>query len=620
MHSPRRTLVTFAAAAAGLALASSVALAPNAGSAAPQERTAASSGAKADHQPARKKKKNYVKLDLLALNDFHGNLQPPSGSSGQIGTTRAGGAAFLASLLKKERKKSRDRHATPLTVAAGDLIGGSPLLSAAFHDEPTIKAMNLLNLDVSSVGNHEFDEGVTELLRMQKGGCLPDGPNGVNGQNSCPGTQDFKGADFKYLGANVAWKNPAGHPRPTPFRPYQIFRVEDQKVAFIGMTLEGTPAIVSQAGIADVQFKDEVETANALVPVLRKKGVKSIIVLLHEGGVPTDPTAYNGCVGVSGPGRSIAESLHPQIDAVVSGHTHQPYNCTVTDPRGKPRLFTSASSFGRIVTKLHFKIDPKTHDVVRSAASAKNIINANAGGEKQSTKVNNLISAFNTLVQPISNAVIGHINGANPTTVPKTQEPNGSDSPLGNLIADAQKADPSVVQNGQAPVIALMNPGGIRADLVENAAGEVTYGAAFTVQPFNNFVVSMNLTGAQIRALLNEQWNGANETSRKILEVSGIQYTWDKTIAGPGSNDALVGDVMVDADGNEATPMVALADATTYRVVANSFLSDGGDGFSTFKSGTNKLVGGLDIDSLRIYLQAHDPYTVTATDRISSVN
>jgi 5'-nucleotidase len=593
-----------------------MALAPGAGSVAPQERAAGTSGKKAYERLAQKK--DYVQLDLLALNDFHGNLQPPSGSSGQINATKAGGAAFLASLLNRERKKSRAAGATPLTVAAGDLIGASPLLSAAFHDEPTIKAMNQMHLDVSSVGNHEFDEGVSELLRMQKGGCLPDGPNGVNGQNSCPGTQDFKGADFKYLGANVAWKNRAGHPRATPFKPYQIFRVENQKVAFIGMTLEGTPAIVSQAGIADVQFLDEVETANALVPKLRKKGVKSIIVLLHEGGVPTDATAYNNCSGVSGAGLAIAQNLSPKIDAVVSGHTHQPYNCVVKDPSGRPRLFTSASSFGRMVTKLHFLIDPKTHDIVRPAAFAENIINANAEGQKQQKKMNTLISAFETLVQPIANAVIGHIAGA--SSVTKTQEANGSDSPLGNLIADSQKADPTVVQNGQAPVIALMNPGGIRADLVENAAGDVTYGAAFTVQPFNNFVVSMNLTGAQIKALLNEQWNGANEASRKILEVSGLQYTWDRTLAAQASTNALVGDVLVDADGDPNTPMVALADGTTYRVVANSFLSDGGDNFATFKAGTSKLIGGLDIDSLRLYLQSHDPYTVTATDRISSVN
>ena len=240
-----------------------------------------------------------------------------------------------------------------MTVAAGDLIGASPLLSAAFHDEPTITAMNMMGLDVSSVGNHEFDEGVNELLRMEKGGCLADGA-GANGQDSCPAGQTFKGADFPYLGANVFWKNKAGHQRATPFKPYKIFKVDGQKVGFIGMTLEDTDTIVAQAGIVDVDFRDEVETANALVPKLKKKGVKSIIVLLHEGGVPTDATSYNACTGVSGAGLTIAQNLSPKIDAIVSGHTHTAYNCVVKDPKGNPRLFTSASSFGRMVTKLHF--------------------------------------------------------------------------------------------------------------------------------------------------------------------------------------------------------------------------------------------------------------------------
>jgi 5'-nucleotidase len=298
----------------------------------------------------------------------------------------------------------------------------------------------------------------------------------------------------------------------------------------------------------------------------------------------------------------------------------------VKDPKGKPRLFTSASSFGRMVTKLHFLIDPKTRDIVRPAAFAENLINANGEGQKQSKKLNTLISTYKTLVAPIESKVIGHVNpvgpGTPPTTVSKAQEANGQDSPLGNLIADSQKADASVVQNGKAPVIALMNPGGIRADLVENAAGDVTYGAAFTVQPFNNFVVSMDLTGAQIKALLNEQWNGGNEagptTFNKILQVSGISYTWDISDAALPNTNALVGNVMVDDDGNPGTPMVPLVDGQTYRVVANNFLSDGGDGFGTFKSGTNKLIGGLDIDSLVKYLQSHDPYTITATDRISN--
>jgi 5'-nucleotidase len=614
MGTLRRPLVALAAGA----VAFTIGLAPGADSAAPQERAAGTTGAKEYRQLAKSKKTDYVKLDLLAINDFHGNLEPPTGSSGRINNTNAGGAAFLGSLLNKEREKSRAAGATPLTVAAGDLIGASPLLSGAFHDEPTIKAMNLLHLDVTSVGNHEFDEGVNELLRMQKGGCLADG-TGANGQDSCPGGQDFQGADFPYLGANVFWKNPAGHSRPTPFKPYQIFKVDGQKVAFIGMTLEGTPSIVSAAGIASVDFRDEVDTANALVPKLKKKGVKSIIVLLHEGVTPTDATAYNSCSGVSGAGLAIAQNLSPKIDAVVSGHTHQPYNCVVKDPKGNPRLFTSASSFGRMVTKLHFLIDPKTHDIVRPAAFAENIVNANAAGQKQSKKISTLVSTYKTLVAPIESKVIGHINGANPTTVTKNQEANGSDSPLGNLIADAQKADPTVVQNGKAPVIALMNPGGIRADLVENANGDVTYGAAFNVQPFNNFVVSMDLTGAQIKAILNEQWNGGNEstvTFNKILQVSGISYTWDASDAA-GTGNAIVGNVLVDTNG-DGTPDAPLDDATTYRVVANNFLSDGGDNFPTFKAGTNKLIGGLDIDSLVKYLQAHDPYTITATDRISS--
>jgi 5'-nucleotidase len=298
----------------------------------------------------------------------------------------------------------------------------------------------------------------------------------------------------------------------------------------------------------------------------------------------------------------------------------------VKDPKGNPRLFTSASSFGRMVTKLHFLIDPKTHDIVRPAAFANNIINVNGTDAKQSKKMNTLISTYKTLVAPIQNKVIGHIAGATPTTVDtvsRTQEANGSDSPLGNLIADAQKADPTVVQNGKVPVIALMNPGGIRADLVENANAEVTYGAAFNVQPFNNFVVSMDLTGAQIKAILNEQWNGGNEstvTFNKILQVSGISYTWDASDAA-GTGNAIVGDlVMVDADGNPGTPMVPLENGTTYRVVANNFLSDGGDNFPTFKAGTNKLIGGLDIDSLVKFLQSHDPYdpATAPTTRISS--
>ncbi len=562
---------------------------------------------------------HLVRLDLLAVNDFHGNLEviPPTSSSGRINNTPAGGAAFLARHLEILRAQARANDARTLTVAAGDLIGASPLISAAFHDEPTIETMNKIGLDIASVGNHEFDEGWRELRRMQQGGCLDDG-DGANNQNSCPDpSQPFEGADFRYLSANVFWENQGNRTRPTLFPATKVVDVRGVKVGFIGMTLEGTPAIVSKSGIEGLRFADEVETANALVPKLRAQGVEAIVVLLHEGGSPTDPTAYDGCTGVSGPGMDIARNLSPRIDAVISGHTHQPYNCTVQDPAGKPRLITSASSFGRIVTDVHLLLNKRTDDIVRPAAFAQNRIVTNTDVQPVA-EINTLIEKYRTLVEPIANEVVGHIAGSNVVT--RTADADGSgDSPLGNLIADAQKVDPTVIADsgpaqGVVPQIAFMNPGGIRADLLANAAGDVTYGAAFTVQPFNNFDVSMDLTGQQILDLLEEQWSGPNATAVKVLQVSGITYTWDPSQA-PGSR-VVVSTVMVDAD-RDGVADEPIDPAATYRVVANSFLSDGGDNFPTFAAGTNKHIGGLDIDALTAFLGANDPYTPTATDRIN---
>ena len=622
-HKPRARLLPAAAALTSLAL-----VAAAGASAATATATRDDSGAKATYTRLTKQaaQKDYVKLDLLAINDFHGQLEPvPSTSSGgRINNTAAGGAAYLARLIKDERARSRAAKAVPLTVAAGDLIGASPLLSGAFHDEPTIKTMNMLGLQVASVGNHEFDDGERELRRMQNGGCLDDGADGANGANSCPGDQGFDGADFQYLAANVKWDDGQEHARDTLFPATKIFKVKGEKVAFIGMTLEGTPDIVTAAGVQGLRFTDEVETANALVPKLRKRGVKSIIVLLHEGAVPTDATAYNDCSGVSGPGLEIAKNLSPAIDAVVSGHTHQAYNCVVKDPKGQPRLLTSATATGRMLSKIHLLIDPATHDIVRPAEFADNLIVRNGADVTPVPAVQSLIDTYKALVAPIENAVVGHIDPG--TSITRTADADGGDSALGNLIADGQLADTTVVEagasgrTGVAPVIALMNPGGIRADLLENAAGDVTYGATFTVQPFNNYVVSMDLTGAQIKTLLNQQWNGSNETSRKILQVAGLSYSWDTSAAAQPDTDALVpGSVLVDDDRDAATPMVPLEDGTTYRVVANNFLYGGGDGFSTFKESTNGYFGGLDIDSLVNYLKAHDPVAPTATTRITQV-
>jgi 5'-nucleotidase len=582
-----------------------------------------------------------IEVDLLAINDFHGQLEKvASGSSSNVPTgadpdgsgplaapnVLAGGAAYLGWHLGALRADAAERGAKTLTVAAGDLIGATPLLSAASHDEPTIETMNLLGLDITSVGNHEFDEGWRELVRLQNGGCKDDDGDDDPYQDSCPGGKSFAGADFQYLSANVIRKKTGN----TVFPAYQIERVgkangEAVKMAFVGMTLEDTPNIVTAAGVKGLEFIDEVQAVKNVLPELRRQGVKSIVVLLHEGGTPQDNNyTYDGCATVTGPGAEIARTLPAAVDVVVSGHTHQAYNCVVQDPQGNDRLFTSAFSIGRIVTDIGLEIDRATGDVIRPSMKAENHIVTNTGpGVRPRASVVDLINRYKELVAPIANQILGKIAPAETVnSVSRTADADG-ESPLGNLIADAQLADESVVADGVAPTIAFMNPGGIRADLSEDPAGNVTYEKAFNVQPFNNFLVSLSLTGQDVLDLLNEQWNGANEGASnrwKILQVAGISYTWDKTAAGQTSANALVADtVKVDGDGDGDVDD-AIDPEATYRVVTNNFLADGGDGFATFKDGTDRFNDGdLDIVAFADYLAANNPYTAVPTNRISSV-
>lgn len=550
---------------------------------------------KADRQAKPSKK---VLLQILALNDFHGQLEPSqSSSSGTIDGTPAGGAAYLTTHLRQLRRKALGNGRSSITVAAGDLIGATPLLSAAFHDEPTIEAMNQAGLRISSVGNHEFDEGGRELLRMQRGGCLPDG-TGADNQNSCAGHR-FKGADFQYLAANVQRTSNGKTILPA----VSVKRFRGVRVGFIGMTLQNTPNIVTKSGVRGLRFTDEVRTANRVARQLDRRGVKSIVVLLHEGGFPADPAAYDSCPGISGPIVDINRGLSPRIDAVVTGHTHQAYNCRLRDPADKRRLVTSASSLGRLVTDIKLSINRRTGEVIRSSEQATNRVVTRDVPRARS--ISALIANYTRRVLPISSKVIGHLAGgaaAVTETVDESQE-----SPLGNLIADSQKADPSTVTGAKPTEIAFMNPGGIRSDLTAEAGGAITFGSAFTVQPFNNYLVSMNLTGRQILALLAQQWSGENAGDPKILQVSGITYSYRGTGAGPYT--LLPGTVQVNGQ--------PLDQARTYRVVTNSFLSDGGDGFTVLASATGKFFGGLDIDALATYLGANDPYTAGPTDRIT---
>lgn len=562
---------------------------------------------------------HFMDIQILSFNDFHGNLEPPSGSSGRVVVDHAidpetgmpanvnedvGGVEYLATHLAEARKG----HPNSLTVAAGDLIGATPLLSAAFHDEPTIEAMNKLGLDVSAVGNHEFDEGYRELQRMQYGGCLNDG-DGKDNQNSCP-DGDFAGADFDYLAANVK-ETATGE---TILPSYAIKNVNGARIGFIGMTLEGTPDIVTAAGVQGLEFTDEVETANALVKQLKRQQVKAIVVLIHQGGDPakqkwTDPETgetydvdpnYDytcgggGQLAASSPILPIAAGLDSEIDLVVSGHTHQPYVCNVKDPKGKDRMVTSASSFGRLFTETNLQYDVKKRDIVRTSVESANMLVSRDVAKDDAMTA--LIDRFNELVTPIASKVLGTIT----TDVTRTTNEAG-ESQLGDLIADAQLADPSVVTNGQEPVVAFMNPGGIRTDLVADqssygeATGEVTFGEAFSVQPFNNYLVSMTLTGQQIYDVLTEQVTGANAGRPKVLQVSeGFSYRL-------GDNGPVDGSVMLDG-----TP---IDKAASYRIVTNNFLAGGGDGFPTFVDGTDVYFGGLDIDAFANYLADVSPYT-----------
>ncbi|MFD7321817.1 bifunctional metallophosphatase/5'-nucleotidase [Streptomyces sp. NPDC059875] len=552
----------------------------------------------------------YVDVQLLSFNDLHGNLEPPTGSSGRVthtnedGTTRtidAGGVEYLATHLRQAREGNR----YSVTAAAGDMIGASPLVSGLFHDEPTIEALNRLKLDVSSVGNHEFDEGARELARMQDGGCHPTAGCFEEGE-------EFEGANFPYLAANVT-NEKTGKPL---LDPYFVWERNGVKIGFIGVTLEGTANIVSAEGIKGLKFGDEVETINKYTKILERKGVKSIVALLHEGGAPASGSYNYDCDspgpgdGISGPIVDIAKNVSPQVDALVTGHTHQAYACTIADPAGKPRTVTSAASFGKLYTDTTLTYDRRSKDIVRTAvASANHVVTRDVAKAEDMTR---LIDRWKTLAAPIASRPVGYISGDvdNPFDAPE--------KPLGNLIADAQLEGMAPADKGGAQ-LALMNPGGVRAPLVHKASGAegdgvVTYGEAYTVQPFTNMMTAVDLTGAQLITALQQQVSGANQAAPKILQVSkGFTYTLDMTKT--GADRIVTSSVKLNGE--------AIDPSKTYRVAMNEFLAGGGDGFAVLKEHKNKLVGASDLDLFTAYLGAHStasaPLAPPATGRITVV-
>ncbi|WP_020515411.1 bifunctional metallophosphatase/5'-nucleotidase [Paractinoplanes globisporus] len=554
---------------------------------------------------------------FLSYNDFHGAIDPPSGSGAVVNasgtSTPAGGVEYLATYLKKLRAEAKSQGRQTITVGAGDLIGASPLVSAAFHDEPTIELMNQIGLQVSSVGNHEFDEGVDELIRIQRGGCHP-----VDG---CQDGDPYRGAKFTYLAANTI-NNKTGLPI---LPPVDIKLVGGVPVGFIGMTLEGTAGIVNPAGIKNVHFADEIETANKWSNLLKLFGVKSQVLLLHEGGAQGSATPTPGvsdCFNFSGPVVDIVKGLNPEIGLVVSGHTHRFYSCSLPNSKGTS-VVTSAGTNGQLITDIDYSIDKRSGRF--SEITARNVIVENgvpdgAGGWLKDAKgvflknpdtvdaaAKKIADKYRTAVAPIANKIVGSITG----DITRTNTAAG-ESALGDVIADAQLARTT----SSGAQIALMNPGGIRADFDAEASaggeavGQVTYGEAFTVQPFNNLVVTQTLTGAQLKDVLEQQFVGyKGQTSTKILQVSnGLTYTW--------SASAALGSKVSNLSLN-GTP---IDPAANYQVTTNDFLANGGDGFTVLTGGTGRTTApGFDVDALVAYLGANAPVAPGPANRISTI-
>ncbi len=526
-----------------------------------------------------------VKVRVLAINDFHGNLRPPRGgiriadkaNPGKTINVDAGGAEHLATAVA-ELRRANPNH---VFVAAGDLIGATPLLSALFRDEPTIESLGLMGLEIAAVGNHEFDKGAAELLRMQNGSCHPS--------EGCKGPYPFKGASFQYLAASTVDEKTGKTLLPA----YKVKSFQGIPVAFIGLTLKATPSIVVPAGVAGLKFRDEADTVNELVPVLRKQGIEAIVVLIHEGGIATGD--YNECPGISGPIVDIVKRLDKAVDLVVSGHTHRAYNCRIDG-----RLVTSADRYGTVVSAIDLVIDPKTGDI--TSAVADNVI-ARTSFVKDPRQTA-LIEQYERLVVPLAKRVVGRIGAA----LPRNTNPAG-ESALGQVIADAQLAATRAPEDGGAQV-AFMNPGGIRADLPLPADGLVRYEDLFSVQPFYNNLVTLTLSGTQLLQLLEAQWLGQTGSGR-ILHVSrGFTYTWDASK--PLGQRVVPGSVILNGQAVQPTDSV--------RVTVNSFVAGGGDNFAIFKEARNPRTGAMDVDALEAYVRNNPAVQPGALDRILRLN
>jgi 5'-nucleotidase len=539
-----------------------------------------------------------LRLKLIAFNDFHGYLDPPGtptrwpdpADPERVHELPTGGAPQLAGLIGQLRA----RNPRSTVVAAGDLVGGSPLLSAVLRHEPSIEALNAMGLEFSSVGNHEFDRGPAELLRLQNGGCH------ASGEGTCVDGR-FGGARFRYLAANVRDRVTGASLFPGWARKrFELGAGRHVDVAFIGLVLKSTPSLVSGPGMGALEFGDEAAAANALVPEIRAQGIETLVVLIHEGGRTTAPRFDDAdCPGFSGPLLDIVTRLDPAIDVVVSGHTHRAYVC-----RYAGRLVTSAGNEGRFVTDIDLTVDARSGDVLASEARQLAVINDGSNPLPQryppvapDPRVTALVEHWRERIAPLARRVVGRVE----RSLTRRADVNG-ETALGEVIADAQLRETRDPARGGAR-IAFVNNGGLRADLNARPGG-VTYDEVFAVHPFGNVLVTLTLTGAQIHALLEQQWQGAGS----LLQVSeGFSYTWQASAPAGRRVDF----ARIRLDGQPLDP------AATYRVTLTDFLAGGGDGYTVLRQGTDPLTGPLDVDLLERLLAERSPLAPPVGGRVT---
>lgn len=528
-----------------------------------------------------------IEVQILSINDLHGQLEPPASKiiagyneTGAPARVDVGGIGYLATHIKNLRSENPNTF----VVSAGDSCGASPLVSSMFHDEPTIKALNMIGFDFSAVGNHELDEGLDELMRIQNGGCHPT--DGYVGNSS------FEGARFQFLAANMV---NASTNAPV-FPAYNVTYVQGVPIGFIGVALKDTPSVVVPSGVEGLRFLDEAETINRYVEKLKGMGVKTIVVIIHDGGCQEG--LYNESLNLTGPIVDVVEATDDEVDVFITGHTHQAYNAVVDG-----RIVTEANTAGTVLTDVDLVISNETYDVVRS--SARNILVSRDVPEDPG--VAELVKEYASLVEPLVNRVVGNITD-NITTVSS----DAGESALGDVIADAQ-LHTTYNTGPDGAVIAFTNSGGIRTNLVYDQVsggellGEVTYGEAFGVQPYGNTLITMTLNGTQIDTLLEQQFDNPYPESNCILQVSkGFSYVWNESA--PTGEKVEVSSIKVNGTSIDPSGL--------YRVTVNSFLAEGGDNFSVLKEGSDRKVGPTDADAFVDYLSTFSPLASECDNRI----